>query len=207
MRASNAGRGRLNARDQRLERAPLRRLPASPPSKHRASSSRQRATWAAASPPVGLVHRIVHRAAEVPDGDDRAPLVGGQHQERVVEAGISGQSVLVPRSLGPDPWTRPGCARGSPARPSRVSVGRCAQTSNSAASSLSRILVPPSQVARSSNRRRPSTPSQTGRPRSNNARVRRAASPSAARQAGRHRAAPSRSLSRAPAACQIDAGM
>ena len=36
-----------------------------------------------------LVHRIVHGAAEVPDADDGVPLVCGQHEERVVEAGVA----------------------------------------------------------------------------------------------------------------------
>ncbi len=44
-----------------------------------------------------LVHGVVDRTAEVPDGDDRAPLVGRQYQERVVEARVSRQSGPVPR--------------------------------------------------------------------------------------------------------------
>jgi hypothetical protein len=36
-----------------------------------------------------FIHRIVHGAAEVPDTDDGLPLGGGQHEERVIEAGIA----------------------------------------------------------------------------------------------------------------------
>ena len=48
-----------------------------------------------------LVDRIVDRAAEVPDRHDRAALVGGQHQERVVEAGLArhyGAAASAPRA-------------------------------------------------------------------------------------------------------------
>ncbi len=37
-----------------------------------------------------LVHRVVHHAAEIPDGDDRVALGCGKHEERVVETGVSG---------------------------------------------------------------------------------------------------------------------
>ena len=36
-----------------------------------------------------LVHRIVHGTAEVPDTDDGVPLGRGQHEKRVIEAGIA----------------------------------------------------------------------------------------------------------------------
>ena len=41
-----------------------------------------------------LVHRVVHRAAEIPHGNDRLAPVGGQHEERVIEAGISSHVVI-----------------------------------------------------------------------------------------------------------------
>ena len=46
-----------------------------------------------------LIHRIVNRAAEVPYGDDRAPLPRRQHEKRVVEVGVPAHASRRPDGL------------------------------------------------------------------------------------------------------------
>ena len=50
-----------------------------------------------------LVHRVVHRTAEVPDSHDGVPLRLRQHEERVIEAGIAshGRFLIVLRAYRP----------------------------------------------------------------------------------------------------------
>ena len=136
--------GEIEPGDERLEGLPLR-------SRRRAAIE---ATGHLFAPPLHLgcaglrrrlVHGIVHGAAKIPDRDNRAALVGGEHEERVIEAGVSCHAMPGPQSLAQN------TVRQSSAGTSVfVSAGRRAKTSKSAPSSLSRILVPPSHVARSS---------------------------------------------------------
>ena len=64
-----------------------------------------------------FVHGIVHRPAEIPDRDDRATLVGRQHQERIVEAGPAR------RHYAPTRVHRAACHR-SPGTSAAPSAGR-----------------------------------------------------------------------------------
>ena len=79
--AAGGGPGRSTA-SRRRTRAPA----------PRARTRRRRARPAAPCRRRGggrLVHRVVHGAAEVPDGDDGAPLLGRQDEKRIVEAGLA----------------------------------------------------------------------------------------------------------------------
>ena len=113
MTSSNAGRWRSNCCDERLQPLSLRRLggtvPVAPrelitPRIHRFSCSLSLPLPCPSCPSCPscparwrFVDRIVHCAAEVPDGDDRAPLVRRQDEKRIVEAGLAGHQ-RAPRS-------------------------------------------------------------------------------------------------------------
>ena len=68
-----------------------------------------------------LVDRVVDGAAEVPDGDDRAPLRRRQDEERVVEAGLAGHVPGMPRDRRPRQRT---ARQSSPGTSPAPSVGR-----------------------------------------------------------------------------------
>src|SRR5262249_29465527 len=194
---------KMEARDNRLERAPLGRLrltvvvaPPQPPAQTRALSllfTRSRS-----------IRRIINRPAEVPHGDDRVALFRREDEKRVVETGVSRHIYNLSAARRSRGEGRQNTARHrSDGTSAFVNVGRRRKMSKSVVSSLSRIRVPPSQVARNSYRSLPLTASQAARPSPNSARVRRVTSSRAARHSGVSRRA-ARSASRAPAAIQID---
>ncbi len=130
---------------------------------------------------IGLeVDAVVDRPTHVEHRRDSPPPVGRQHQERVVEARLAGHGRR--RQV-----TRRQARGSASARGNRQHRAR--NTSKPPASIRSRTRTPASQVARSSQPRRPVTPSATGRPASKSPRVRATTSTSARRHFGRHRAA------------------
>ena len=94
-----------------------------------------------------LVHIVVNRPAEVPDGDDGAALWIREHNERVIEIGVAAghggaqaacgrlQEIAFHRRAGTSDLPR---------------VGLAVKTSNPACSRRSRMRIPPSQVSLSS---------------------------------------------------------
>ena len=96
------------------------------------------------SPARSLVDRVVHGAAEVPDGDDRPPLIRRQNQERIVEVRVAGHvRPVVPQgpAMAACRIRRPSSeARATPAASvAAPSVGRRRKTSNPTCSRRSRI--------------------------------------------------------------------
>lgn len=86
--------GEIEPADERLQPAALRGgrrlavvapLQLSPPEVHGVAADRH-----AVPRRRRLIHSIVDRAAEVPDGNDGASLFGRQHEKRVVKAGLAG---------------------------------------------------------------------------------------------------------------------
>ena len=162
--SSNACRGRSNGAMNGCRRAPCvvsrraalearARAPRARRRSRRARSAHRRSIGAI------LIHRIVDRAAEVPDRDDGAALLGRKDEERIVETGLA-RHHAPRRPAHRAPEQQRHVAR-------RRAVGRTVNSSRRVRSTRSRIRVPPSQVRRSSKRRRPRTPSHTARPASN----------------------------------------
>ena len=102
--SSNRARGRLNSRTNGCSADALRTSSAFRCRRRRAlRASRhlrgRRGARLVAQPPAHsllrhhLVDRIVHGAAEIPHGDDRAALARRQDEKRVVEAGVAAHVV------------------------------------------------------------------------------------------------------------------
>src|SRR2546426_351031 len=131
-----------------------------------------------------LVRQIVDDPAERVHGQNPAPLVLRQKAEGVMEGRSRGGARAARRRSGPDARcdvasrTRLGShlphttALPRTTRASRApSFGRCFRTSKRCVSMRSRIRCPPSQVNRSSQRKRPRTASHSDRPAASSSRV------------------------------------
>src|SRR5207248_2912326 len=87
-----------------------------------------------------FIRRIVHGAAEIPDGDDRVAFFGRQREERVVKTGGAAAHDAFQASARQT-------SEGASASPN---TGLEMKTLKSSRSSLSRMCRPPSHVTRSS---------------------------------------------------------